>query len=138
MGDGKKRRKKKFKKSLSQSNSEPADNDSPRSMSTTNEQNVPEEIQIKQEHPAATPTEPISNQIPVSQAMPMNLTNEHGKVKSESDSLDYTSGMDESVDAHNYPNAICKIGKRFNFELNNLIFLSDDTVSGSLCAETSF
>lgn len=101
MGDGKKRRKKKFKKSLSQSNSEPVD--SPGSMSTINEQNVPEEIQIKQE-PSATITQPDT--------MPMNLTNEHGKVKSESDTPEYTNVSHEQDDVHSYPNTICKIGKQ--------------------------
>lgn len=113
MGDGKKRRKKKLKKSLSLASSEPAANDSPESVSNTNEQNVPDELlQIKQEQITCNVQMDGQPQKPVSQAMPMNLTNEHGKVKSEIDSCSYG----EKTDVHDYPSAVCKIGK------NEIIF----------------
>ncbi|XP_055302540.1 uncharacterized protein LOC129568541 isoform X2 [Sitodiplosis mosellana] len=110
MGDGKKRRKKKLKKSLSQTNSEPADNDSPESISNTNEQSVSDEIlQIKQEQTTAnTLTDgPLSKS--TSQTMPINLTNEHGKIKNEIESLSYASSLSEPMDVHDFPSAICKI-----------------------------
>lgn len=109
MGDGKKRRKKRLKKSLSQSNSEPAENDSPGSISTTNEPNVPDEVmQIKQEQGQSDGSMPKSAS---SQSTPMNLTNEHGKVKSEVDSLDYGASLSDSMDMHDYSNTVCKIGE---------------------------
>lgn len=112
MSDGKKRRKKRLKKSLSQSNSEPADNDSPGSISTANEPNVPDEIMhIKQEQMPITSQTDGQTTKSASQAAPMNLTNEHGKVKSEIDSLDY--GTSESMEMHDYSNTVCKIGKCF-------------------------
>lgn len=118
MGDVKKRRKKKLKKSLSQANSEPADNDSPDSISNTNEQNVPDEIlQIKQEQTTSNMHTDGETSKSTSQTMPINLTNEHGKVKSEMDSISYGSVLNESMDVHNFPSAVCKIGKYIYVQL---------------------
>lgn len=114
MGDVKKRRKKKLKKSLSQANSEPVDNDSPDSISNINEQNVPdvsdEILQIKQEQTTSNMQTDGETSKSTSQTMPINLTNEHGKVKSEMDSISYGTALNESMDVHNFPSAICKIG----------------------------
>lgn len=95
---------------------EAADNDSPASISTTNETNVPDEnMKIKQEQNVkdAKPTTAAATTKPASQAMPMNLTNEHGKVKSEVDSLDYGSSpmAAESMEMPDYSDTVCKIGK---------------------------
>lgn len=110
IADGKKRRKKKLKKSLSQANSEPVDNDSPESMSTTNDQSLPDEmIQIKQEQPAATMQD--DQVVKSSQAMPINLTNEHGKVKTEVDSLGYGTPINDTMEINEFSNTVCKIGE---------------------------
>lgn len=112
MCDGKKRRKKKLKKALSQSNSEPAGNASSPSISMANEQNVPDEIlQIKQEQmPSTTTADGLAKS--KSQSMPINLTNEHGKVKSEADSNEYgAAGLAESMEMADYSNTVCKIGE---------------------------
>lgn len=112
MGDGKKRRKKKLKKSLSQPNSGPADNGSPISMSATNVESVPEEIiQIKREHTPTNQTTDGQATKFISQAMPMNLTNEHGKIKNEIESLGYNSTSNEPIEMHEFPSAVCKIGE---------------------------
>lgn len=89
---------------------EAADNDSPASISTTNETNVPDEnMAIKQEQNSSKDGKTIKS---ASQAMPINLTNEHGKVKSEVDSLDYGSPpMAESMEMPDYSDTVCKIGK---------------------------
>lgn len=111
MADGKKRRKKKLKKSLSQTNSEPAD-DSPESVSTTNDQSVPDEIlHIKQEHAPITTHIDAHSTKTMSQAMPINLTSEHGKIKSEIDSLDYDTALNEPIEINDFSNTVCKIGK---------------------------
>lgn len=119
MGDGKKRRKKKLKKSLSQANSEPVDNDSPESILNTNEQSVPDKmLQIKQEQ--TTPnTLTIDGPTPksTSQVMPINLTNEHGKVKNEIDTISYGNSLSEPMDVHDFPSAICKIGNIYIIQL---------------------
>lgn len=87
--------------------SEIADNDSPASITTTNETNVPDQnMPIKQEQ-SPKDSKTVKS---TSQAMPMNLTNEHGKVKSEMDGLDYGQGA-ESMDVPDYSDTVCKIGK---------------------------
>lgn len=95
--------------------SEAADNDSPASISTTNETNVPDEnMKIKQEQTGKDAKPAIASTAkPASQAMPINLTNEHGKVKSEVDSLDYGSSpmATESMEMPDYSDTVCKIGK---------------------------
>lgn len=120
MGDGKKRRKKRFKKMSQSTTGETGDNDSPASISTTNETNVPDEImQIKQEQNASTSSSSSTvttrpDETSTSQAMPINLTNEnHGKVKSEVESIDYGHSPAESIETTDYSNAVCKIGKFF-------------------------
>lgn len=114
MADGKKRRKKKLKKSLSLANSEPADNDSPESVSTTNDQNVPDEIMhIKQEHVPITANIDAQLTKSMSQAMPINLTSEHGKIKSEIESIGYDTSLNESIEMNDFSNTVCKIGKYF-------------------------
>lgn len=65
-------------------------------------------MQIKEEKKDAKTTTK-----PASQAMPMNLTNEHGKVKSEVDSLDYGSSpmaTTEPMEMPDYSDTVCKIG----------------------------
>lgn len=110
MADGKKRRKKKLKKSISQANSEPVDHDSPESMST-NDQSVPEEmIQIKQEQPSIVVHTDDQLVKSAAQAMPMNLTSEHGKVKTEIDPLGYGSAINETIEMNEFSNTVCKIG----------------------------
>lgn len=113
MSDSKKRRKKRLKKSFSQSNIEP-NTESPGGISTTNEpneSNVPDEIMhIKQERM------PITSQSgqglkSTSQAAPINLTSEPGKIKSEVESLDYGTSLSDSMDMHDYSNTVCKIGE---------------------------
>lgn len=129
--DGKKRRKKRLKKLLGQSSVDANDaaadnNDSPASISTANETNVPDEhMQIKQEQKDAKTTTTTTTTKPASQAMPMNLTNEHGKVKSEVDSLDYgTSPMAaESIELPDYSDTVCKIGK-FRTHLTKRVCIS--------------
>lgn len=91
--------------------SEAGDNDSPASISTANETNVPDDnMQIKQE---PNSKDGKTGKSTTSQAMPMNLTNEHGKVKSEVDSLDYggSSPMAESLEMPDYSDTVCKIGE---------------------------
>lgn len=93
---------------------EAADNDSPASISTTNETNVPDEnMKIKQEQNAKDAKSTAASSKSASQAMPINLTNEHGKVKSEVDSLDYGSSpmAAESMELPDYSDTVCKIGK---------------------------
>lgn len=94
-----------------------AENDSPASISTTNETNVPDEnMLIKQEQSAKTTK---------SSSQPMNLTNEHGKVKNEIDGIDYGHGA-ESMDVPDYSDAVCKIGKTRSPSINlmRMIFSS--------------
>ncbi|XP_031635296.1 uncharacterized protein LOC116348436 [Contarinia nasturtii] len=112
--DGKKRRKKKLKKSLSQTNSEPADNGSPENISTTNEQSVPDEIlHIKQEQTPNNLQIDGQQSQPISQVMPINLTNEHGKIKSEIDSLGYE---------HDFSAAVCKIEVEDTTDIEQTVF----------------
>lgn len=96
---------------MSQANSEPVDNDSPESMSTTNEQSLPDEIiQIKQEQPSSAA--PVDDQVvKSSQVVPINLTNEHGKVKTEVDPLGYGTAINENMEINEFSNTVCKIGK---------------------------
>lgn len=95
--------------------SEAADNDSPPSISTTNESNVlnnnNENVQIKQEPNSKDGKMSVLKSM--SQTMPINLTNEHGKVKSEVDSLDYGSSpmAAETMEMPDYSDTVCKIGE---------------------------
>lgn len=113
MTDGKKRRKKKLKKSLSSINSESTDNGSAVLISTTtNSENVPDEIvQIKQEHVPIGQQADLPTQKSISQAMPMNLTSDHGKIKDEIDSIAYNTNLSEPMEIQDFPTAVCKIGK---------------------------
>lgn len=115
--EGKKRRKKKLKKSISE---QLDDNHSPGSgngsVSTTNDLNVPEMLKIKQEkkHSTDDPSsmESQPNLSPgTQQTVPINLTNEHGKLKSEIDLHGYSSNTSEPMDMHDYASTVCKIGK---------------------------
>lgn len=100
---------------MSQTNSEPAGNGSPESTSTTNEQNVPDEIlQIKQEQTANSLPDGQVTQ-PTSQVMPMNLTNEHGKIKSEIENVGYNANLSEPMEINDFSATVCKIGKEFFF-----------------------
>lgn len=115
-------------KKLSRSNSEQSvDNeaniyDSAGSVSTTIEPNVPDEILIKQERRSHSSA---NNDLspPGQQSMPINLTNEHGKVKNEHALSAYGSGVDEEM--HDYSNPVCKIGKkRKNFHSFDCLFFN--------------
>lgn len=98
---------------MSRSNSEQSvDNDaniydSTGSVST----NVPDDIlHIKQEKNASSSSNEKEFSPNAQQSMPINLTNEHGKVKNESELHGYASNLDESMEISDYPHSACKIG----------------------------
>lgn len=117
MIDGKKRPKKKLKKSNSK---QLDDNHSPVSgngnVSTTNDLNVPEMLKIKleQKHSTDGPSSMESQHEHLSpgiqQTVPINLTNEHGKLKSEMGLHEYSSNVSEPMEMHDYATTVCKIG----------------------------
>lgn len=115
MNDGKKRRKKKLKKSISLANETLGDTESIGSVSTTNDLNVPDDIlKIKQEqkHPSDGPSSTeCATELSPQQTVPINLTNEHGKMKTETNLHGYSTNLAEPMQIPDYANTVCKIGE---------------------------
>lgn len=118
MIEGKKRRKKKLKKSNSgqlDDKPTPGSGNDNGSASTKNVLNVPEMLKIKQEQKHSTDgpssMESQHNLSPgTQQTVPINLTNEHGKLKSEINSRGYSSDASEPMEMNGYATNVCKIG----------------------------